>query len=77
MVIGGGTIAPGWGIGKAIAAVYAREGALVAVADINRDAAEDTAEIIERSGGHAKSYCVDVTDEASIGRMITAVKKEF
>jgi len=77
LVIGGGTIAPGWGIGKAIAAVYAREGALVAVADINREAAEDTAGIIERSGGHAKSYCVDVTDDTSIARLIEAVNKEF
>ena len=31
LVIGGGSIGPGWGNGKAAAVVYAREGAKVAV----------------------------------------------
>jgi len=77
LVIGGGSIAPGWGIGKAISAAYAREGARVAVADLNLDAATETAGIIGRSGGRAKSFGVDVTDDDSIEAMIEAVHKEF
>ena len=77
LVIGGGSIAPGWGIGKAVAAAYAREGARVAVADVNLDAATDTAEIIACSGGDAVPFGVDVTDDDSIGSMLEAVQSEF
>jgi NAD(P)-dependent dehydrogenase (short-subunit alcohol dehydrogenase family) len=48
------------GIGRAIAAGYAREGAQVVLLDINADAAEDAAEEIRRSGGRASSYRLDV-----------------
>ena len=43
IVAGAGSIGPGWGNGKATATVFAREGAKVICADINRDAAEETA----------------------------------
>ena len=46
IVTGAGSIGPGWGNGKATAVVYAREGAKVVCADINADAAEETAGII-------------------------------
>src|SRR6202000_1486676 len=49
------------GIGRAIAAGYAREGAQVALLDINKDAAEEAAEEIRRAGGLASSYRLDVT----------------
>jgi len=77
LVIGGGSIAPGWGIGKAIAAAYAREGGLVAVADVNFESAAETAELIEVSGGHAKPFEVDVTQDDSILSMMESVRKEF
>ena len=41
------------GIGKDIARVYAREGAKVAIADLNKDAAEAAANEIGASGGRA------------------------
>jgi NAD(P)-dependent dehydrogenase (short-subunit alcohol dehydrogenase family) len=49
------------GIGRAIAAGYAREGAQVILLDINADAAEEVAEEIRRAGGRASSYRLDVT----------------
>ena len=49
------------GIGHAIAAGYAREGAQVVLLDINEKAAEQAAEEIRRSGGRASSYRLDVT----------------
>ena len=39
------------GIGKDIALVFAREGAKVAIADLNKDAADATAAEIRASGG--------------------------
>jgi NAD(P)-dependent dehydrogenase (short-subunit alcohol dehydrogenase family) len=49
------------GIGRAIAAGYAREGAQVALLDINAKAAEEAAEQIRRAGGQAESFGLDVT----------------
>jgi NAD(P)-dependent dehydrogenase (short-subunit alcohol dehydrogenase family) len=52
----------GSGIGRAIAIGYAREGAQVAVLDINREAASETAQQILNAGGKAQSFTLDVTD---------------
>ena len=56
-VTGGGS-----GIGRAIAAGYAREGAQVAVLDVNADAAAETAKQIRDAGGKAQHFALDVTD---------------
>src|ERR1700733_1902723 len=49
------------GIGRAIAFGYAREGAQVALLDINEEAAAEAAQEIRRSGGQAESFKLDVT----------------
>jgi NAD(P)-dependent dehydrogenase (short-subunit alcohol dehydrogenase family) len=49
------------GIGRAIAFGYAREGAQVALIDINEQAASEAAEEIRRAGGLASSFKLDVT----------------
>ena len=43
------------GLGKEIALTYAREGAKVAIADMNKDAADATANEIRAGGGQAMS----------------------
>ena len=52
----------GSGIGRAIALGYAKEGAQVAVLDINADAAAATASAIMDAGGKARSFTLDVTE---------------
>ena len=49
------------GIGRAIAAGYAREGAQVALLDINEQGAEDAAQEIREAGGRASHFRLDVT----------------
>ena len=44
------------GIGKAIALLFAREGAKVAIADLNLDAANATAQEIRAAGGQALGH---------------------
>jgi NAD(P)-dependent dehydrogenase (short-subunit alcohol dehydrogenase family) len=66
LVIGGGSIAPGIGIGRAVALAYAREGARVAVADVRPEAAEETVALVREAGGAAQAIAMDVTDDASI-----------
>ena len=63
------------GIGRAYALGFAREGALVAVADA-RDGGEVAAEI-EGAGGVAMTVQVDVTDEGSTDAMAAAVLEKF
>jgi NAD(P)-dependent dehydrogenase (short-subunit alcohol dehydrogenase family) len=58
------------GIGFAIADRYAREGAIVAVADRNAAGAREAAEKI---GGRAFAVPLDVTSETSIADMVKAV----
>ena len=52
----------GSGIGRAIALGYAREGAKLAVLDINGEAAAKTASDIRDAGGKAQHFILDVTD---------------
>jgi len=52
----------GSGIGRGIALGYAREGAQVAVLDVNGDAAGETVKAIAAAGGKATSFTLDVTE---------------
>jgi 3-hydroxybutyrate dehydrogenase len=65
------------GIGKEIALVYAREGAKVAIADLNKDAAEATANEIRASGGQAIGIAMDVTDERAVNEGVASVVATF
>ncbi|WP_315920644.1 L-iditol 2-dehydrogenase [Mesorhizobium sp. SP-1A] len=59
------------GIGRAFAEAYVHEGATVAIADINLDAAEKTAGEI---GDKAYAVRLDVTDQASIDAAVRQVE---
>ncbi len=74
LVVGGGSIAPGIGIGRAIALAYAREGASVAVADVTAEAAAETVRLVETAGGTALALTIDVTDDGSIQRGVAAAE---
>ncbi len=65
------------GIGKAIAAIYAREGAKVAIADLNLAAAEAAAAELKAGGADAMALEVDVTDEQQVGDGVAAVVKAW
>jgi 3-hydroxybutyrate dehydrogenase len=58
------------GIGKEIALVYAREGARIAIADLNKDAADATAAEINAAGGKAIGVAVDVTNEDQVNSAV-------
>lgn len=77
IVTGAGSIAEGWGNGKATAVVFAREGAKVLAVDINIDAAKETCGLIEGDGGVAVPHRADVTDSASVKAMIDACVETF
>lgn len=65
------------GIGKEIALVYAKEGAKIAIADLNLDQATLTAEEIKSLGGQAMAVAMNVTDENQVNQGMDAVVKQF
>jgi len=65
------------GIGKDIALVFAREGAKVAIADLNKDAAGRVADEIQSNGGKAIAVAMDVTSESAVNNGVAAVAKAF
>src|SRR5215467_8539401 len=72
LVVGAGSIGPGWGNGKATAVAFAREGAKIFCADINLAAAEETAGIIRCEGGEAVAHRADVSKAADVIAMVEA-----
>jgi NAD(P)-dependent dehydrogenase (short-subunit alcohol dehydrogenase family) len=76
VVVGGGASGSGVGNGRATAVVLAREGAMVAVVDIDPDAARETARLIEAESGTALVLVADATDDdqcrQAIGRVVAS-----
>lgn len=60
----------GSGIGAAIARELAEQGAVVVAADLDRAAAEAVADTICTDGGTAHAFTADVSDPASVERMV-------
>ena len=67
----------GRGIGRETALVFGREGARVVVADVDFEAAKETAALVEAEGFEALAIEVDVADEASVERMIASTLERF
>ena len=65
------------GIGKQIALIYAREGAKVAIADLNKGAADATAAEISKAGGKAIGVAMDVANEDAVNTGVAAVVAAF
>jgi len=64
----------GGGIGGATCLRFAREGAAVAVLDLNPDAAERVAAHIRDEGGRALAIPCDITDRASVDAAVVSVR---
>jgi len=77
LVIGAGSVGPGWGNGKAAAVLYAREGARVMAVDRNREAAEETRGIIAGEGGDAAAFAADVSKGAEVEALVRATLERY
>lgn len=71
VVTGGGS-----GIGRATAQRFAAEGATVAVADMSLDLAQETVKEIERTGGRASAYAVDVSSKSQVEAVFAKIRAE-
>ena len=60
----------GSGIGRAGAEIFAREGAKVAVVEVDAEGGNATVDTIRAAGGEARLIATDVTDEAAVARAV-------
>jgi len=68
VITGGGS-----GIGKAIAKLFAKQGAAVHIIELNADAAHETINEIQAEGAEAYAYSADVTQQQQIAETFTKI----
>src|SRR5262249_40009782 len=69
--------AGGTGIGEAVATVFAREGATVAITGRRKEELERVVKDIERNGGHALALQGSVTNEADVREAVEATVRAY
>jgi len=72
VITGGGS-----GIGKAIAEVFAAQGAQVCILELNQKAAKDTAQALSNQRLLAKGYACNVAQQAEVDTVIQSILKKF
>ncbi len=77
LVTGCGTLEEGWGNGKAIAVLLARQGAKVFGVDLSLEAAQATQSLIEAEGGQAHVMQTNVTDPEAVKQMVDACLEKY
>lgn len=65
------------GIGRTIAATFAKQGATVVIADINEAGIQDTVAYITSLGGKAFGLTVNITDKSSVDAMVSTIMEKF
>lgn len=77
LVTGCGSLGEGWGNGKAIAVLLARQGASVFGCDLDLAAAQATQALIREEGGSAEVQAADVTRAEQVQALVEACLARF
>lgn len=75
LLLGAGSVGDGIGNGRAMAILFAREGAEIVGVDLDRPAAEETARLVKADGNQMIVMSGDVTDAADLARIIDEAEK--
>jgi 3-oxoacyl-[acyl-carrier protein] reductase len=67
----------GSGIGRAIALLFAQEGAAVIVNDLNSRAADETMQQMGEGRGQARAFQADVSDSAQVKKMFADISAHY
>lgn len=65
------------GLGRAMAQAIAAKGAKLALADLDETKLQETAELCKSAGGDAKTYAVNVSEEASVEALFDKIVSDF
>jgi 3-oxoacyl-[acyl-carrier protein] reductase len=65
------------GLGQSMAGVVAREGANLALVDLNEADLQETARLCAQAGVNAKGYGANVAEEAAVEGLFSKVRKDF
>jgi NAD(P)-dependent dehydrogenase (short-subunit alcohol dehydrogenase family) len=65
------------GLGRAMAEVFASEGAFVFIADIDGDGARAVASAIQEAGGEAQAIVMDVCEESAVQSLAKTIGSRF
>ena len=76
-VAGAGSVGPGWGNGKATAALLARRGAKVFGTDIAAEAIAETESVIAQEGHTFVGHVCDMTESAHVKAAVDACMERF
>jgi NAD(P)-dependent dehydrogenase (short-subunit alcohol dehydrogenase family) len=74
VVTGCGSIGSGFGNGRAIATVLARQGATVIGTDINEEAGQNTSEFIKKEGNNCVFFKVNMTEDKEVKKFFDQIK---
>ncbi|MGT0193949.1 SDR family NAD(P)-dependent oxidoreductase [Burkholderia pyrrocinia] len=77
IVTGAGCVGPGWGNGRAVAALFAAAGAKIFAVDINMDAMAETVRRVTELGGDITAHTCDVTNSAAVEAMVDACRATY
>jgi len=67
----------GSGIGRGMALRFAKCGAVVICTDVNKETADETAQMIKDAGGISHSYKLDVTDRHAVYKLAEDIKRDM
>jgi NAD(P)-dependent dehydrogenase (short-subunit alcohol dehydrogenase family) len=77
IVLGAGSVGEGWGNGRAISILFARQGSRLVCVDSNEAALEITRKLIVEDGGAVLARVADVTDEGALHALVREAKSQF
>ena len=77
IVTGAGSSGPGLGTGRAMAVLFAREGARVVLVDKFEERAQETLNMIESEGGEAIIVTADLSDLSEASRIVEAALSHY
>ncbi len=77
LIVGAGSVGPGWGNGRATATLLARQGAKVFALDRDPEALHETIRIIGEEDGHVEGFVCDATKSEEIRAAIDACIERF
>jgi NAD(P)-dependent dehydrogenase (short-subunit alcohol dehydrogenase family) len=77
IIAGAGCVGPGWGNGRAAAAIFGREGAKIFAVDLRPETMEETVARTRELGGEIQTHACDVTASDQVKAMVEACIKAY